>query len=174
MSTLTVAEVRLRLNKTLTADDAELQAMIDAAEAEYADAVGPLTGSVVELHDGGQTSIALRTPNAAALTAASYTNGSTLTLSQLELDTATGIVYWRYNTVGVFTAGTRNVSITYTVGSLPANHREAIIADVAGYFAATQRGPSQGLPGEGFEAAFTSSPLTLFPRIGELAVGSFG
>lgn len=173
MSTVTVAEVRLRLNKTLAVDDVELQSMIDAAEAEYVDRVGPVVGPVTEVHDGGQPVISLTATNPLALTAASYASGATLVLSQLDLDVSTGLVHWDYGTVGYFLDGTRNVTLTFTIGPLPAHHREAIIADVAGYFAATQRGPSQGLPGEGYEAASVSSPRVLFPRIAELAVGSF-
>jgi hypothetical protein len=64
------------------------------------------------------------------------------------------------------------VSITYAAPALPANHREVIIADVAGYFAATQRGGA-GRPsftGEaGYEEAYASTPQVLFPRIRALA-----
>ena len=179
MSTVTLAEVKLRLNKSGSTDDTELQQMIDAAEAEYAEWVIGVKGqtpiastSVVQRFNGGTSSLVLRAPHVSAITAASYTDGSTLTYTDLDLDTATGIVYWLYNTAGYFTWGTRNVTITYTLGTLPANHREAIIADVAGYFQATQNGPV-GLPGdEGYQEAFSGTPVTLFPRIRALAMPS--
>lgn len=176
MSTVTLATVKLRANKTLTADDAEIQAMIDAAEAEYTEFVGPLTGPVTEIHDGGGTAIVLRSPRAAAITAASYTDGSTLTYTDLDLDATTGIVYWKVNTAGSFVSGRRNVSITYTVAAPAANHLEAIAADVAGYFQVTQHSDGAGqadFPGAGgYEQAYTGQPSVLFPRIRALAVPS--
>lgn len=170
MSTVTLAEVKLRLNKTGSGDDTELQAMIDAAEAEYVEWVGPMPGSVTEILDGGRTSLILGHSNVTAITAAEYSDGTDIDVDDLTV--SNGIVYWGYNTAGYFTWGSRNVTVTYTVGSLPANHREAIIADVAGYFQATQNGPV-GLPGdEGYQEAWNSTPLTLFPRIRALAVPS--
>ncbi len=168
MSTVTVAEVKTRLNKSLSVDDTEIQSMIDAAEAEYEQWVGPFMGSVTEVLDGGGTSLLLRAPNVASLTSVTYGNGSTVTLSDLTLDTRTGQVFWKYNTAGVFAGGCRNVTVVYAVASPSANHLEAIIADVAGYFEATQRGAS-GRPGEGYEAAYTATPQVLFPRIRKLA-----
>ena len=170
--TVTIAEVKARLNKTLTVDDAEIEDMILAAEAEYRAWVGPISGTVVEKHDGGRSLIVLRSANVSEVTAATYTDGTVIDVDDLDLDTLTGIVRWDYNTAGYFTAGHRNVSLTYTLAALPANHREAIIADVAGYFQATQNGPV-GLPGdEGYQEAWNTTPVTIFPRIRALAVPS--
>lgn len=165
-----LADLRERLNKTTTADDVELGQMIDAAVAEYVELIGPLTGTVVEKASGGQTSIILSDPRATALTSVVYTDGTVVDVADLDLDTATGILHWGYNTAGSFTYGSRNVVVTYTV-SLPDNHREAIIADVAGYFAATQRGAVTGALPTGYEASYEdrSTPLVLFPRIRALA-----
>jgi hypothetical protein len=166
------SDVRARLNKTLTVDDVEIQEMIDAALAEYEEWVGPLPGTRTETLSGGQASLILRAPNATAVTALTYTDGTVVDVDDLSLDTATGILHWGYNTAGWFTAGTRNVTVTYTVGGIPANHRETIIADVAGYFAATQRGSqSRRFPGEGYAEPFDNptGPVVLFPRIRDLA-----
>lgn len=169
MSTITVAEVKdeLRKNGTLTVDDTKIQRFIDAAEAEYSEWVGPLAGSVTETFDGGGTTLVLRQP-VSAISAAAYDSGSTLTYTDLTV--SNGIVRWGYGTAGQFTAGTR-VAITYTVPSLPANHREVIIEDVAGYFAVTQRGPAGPALGgqDEYEAAYASNPQVLFPRIRALA-----
>jgi hypothetical protein len=142
--------------------------MLDAAEAEYVEFIGPLEGTVTEVFDGGGTTLVLRNPNVTAITAASYDSGATLTYTDLTV--SNGIVRWGYGTAGRFTPGTR-VSITYTVPAVPANHLEVIAADVAGYFAATQRGGSRpAFAGEaGYEDAFQGHPLELFPRIRALA-----
>jgi hypothetical protein len=171
-SVIKIADVKARLNKTVAVDDDEIQDMLDAAVAEYEQLIGPVSGTVTEKHDGGSGIIVLGASNVSAVTAATYTDGTTITVSDLDVDTATGIVGWGWNTAGWFTSGRRNVTITYTVGALPANHREAIVADVAGYFEVTQRGGA-GRPsfaGEaGYEAAYAGTPTVLFPRIRELA-----
>lgn len=171
---ISVQDVEARLNKTvrdLLGED-EIQAMIDAALSEYETFVGPLPGSVTEVHDGGQEALILASPAATAVTAAAYTDGTAVTLTDLTV--RNGIVRWAYGTAGRFTWGSQNVEVTYLVGGLPANHREAIIADVAGYFAVTQRGPADpaDFPGEsGYEDAYTGPgmPQILFPRIRALA-----
>lgn len=168
-SPISIDVVKARLNKTLTVDDDELEEMLAAAEAEYTEWIGPLTGTVTETFDGGGTTIVLRQA-VSAVTAASYSSGQALAFTDLIV--ANGIVRWKYGTVGRFTPGAR-VSITYTVPAVPANHVETIIADVAGYFEATQRstGAGQaGFPGEGeFESVYTATPQILFPRIRALA-----
>lgn len=167
MSTIGVSEVKARLNKTLTVDDAELQDMLDAAEAEYQEWVGPI-GTKTLRYDGGRATLIL--PVGATVTAVAYDDGTAIDMADLYHATDTGLLHWGYNTVGYFTAGARNVLVTFTV-TLPANHREAILADVAAYFSVSQRGGVGGRPdfdATGDEpAAF--SPVTLFPRIRDLA-----
>jgi hypothetical protein len=163
-------DVKARLNKTLDVDDAEIDAMIDAAEAEYAEWVAPV-GTVTETLNGGADRLVLRAPNVTAVIEAVYSDGTVIDVDDLTVDN--GIVYWGYGTAGYFTWGTRNVTVTYTVGDVPANHRETIIADVAGYFESSQGGTSSSaasFPGEGFdEAPYRSTPMVLFPRIRALA-----
>lgn len=167
----TLAETKLRLNKTVTADDTEIQAMLDAALAAYTKHVGPVTTKTLR-YDGGGPRLILPV-NASAVTAVTYSDGTVVPLADMDFDPETGILHWGYNTAGVFRYGSRNVLVTFSV-TLPANHREAILADVAGYFAATQRGGgslSPRLPGEGYVEAYDSpgTPLTLFPRIMAIA-----
>lgn len=164
---VSVAEVKDRLDKTLTVDDSEIEDMLDAAIAEYETYVGPVSGTVTEKHHGGGTSLVLGNVSAASLVSATYSDGTVIDTADLDLDSSTGILYWGYGTAGVFTSGARNVTVVYSVGALPANHREAIAADVAGYFAATQR---EGIPGdEGYSDSWRVNPLVLFPRIRALA-----
>jgi hypothetical protein len=166
---VSVADVKRRLDKTLTVDDAEIEEMIDAAIAEYEQWVGPVSGTVTETHHGGGTSLILRNSNPATIVTAVYSDGTTIDTGDLDLDTGTGILYWGYGTAGYFNAGARNVTVTYTVGDLPANHRETIAADVAGYFAATQQGPNGPDDDLGYAAPWRSSPTVMFPRIRALA-----
>ena len=164
---ISVNDVKLRLDKTLTVDDDEIAAMLDAAIAEYETYVGPVSGTVTEKHHGGGTSLVLGNVSAASLVSATYSDGTVIDTADLDLDTSTGILYWGYGTAGVFTSGVRNVTVVYSVGAVPAHHREAIAADVAGYFAATQMGPTG--PDEGYGEAFRQTPQVLFPRIRALA-----
>jgi hypothetical protein len=159
--------VKDRLNKTLPSvpGDNEIQDMIDAALAEYEEFVGPVSGTVTETFDGGGTTLVLRQP-VNAITAAAYDSGDTLTYTDLTV--SNGIVRWGYGTAGRFNYG--RVSITYDAPTLPANHREVIAADVAGYFAATQRGSTgPALPDQGYADVYTGHPVELFPRIRALA-----
>lgn len=167
MSVVTVEEVKQRLGKASAADDDEIQDMIDRAEAEYVRLIGALAGSVTERHHGGGSRVVLRNPNATAVTAAAYSDGTAIAEDDLEIEN--GIVYWGYNTDGAFTSGTRNVSITYTVAASPA-HLERIVADVAGYFSASQRGGYGGRPDfDAVDEAIAYAPMELFPRIKALA-----
>lgn len=171
MAVVTLAQVRSRLNKTAPSpeDDADIEDMIDAAEAEYASVVGPLPGSKTVRLDGGP--VLILPPGSTAVTAAAYSSGTTIPLTDLDLDPDAAILHGR------FAAGSRNVVLTVTIGPLPPNHREAIAADVAGYFAATQRGGQRSaLPAEGYAEGFgqeRTTPLTLWPRIRALAWGGF-
>jgi hypothetical protein len=169
--TVTVPQVKARLNKTTIVDDAELGEMIDAAEAAYAEHVRPLPSTLTVRVSGGFGPIILPL-GTTAVTAATYADGTVIDTADFDVDPASGLLHLG---AGYLARGTRNVLLTVTVGDLPAHHREAIIADVAGYFAATQRGNSPGaLPDLGYEAAYAerTTPMVLFPRILALATSS--
>lgn len=180
MSVVLVTDIEAALRKTpaITTDDGEMQRLINEAEAEYAEWVlglpglSPIAGTTVtaERFDGGRDSLYLPL-HTTAVTAAAYTDGTTIDVDDLVLNTRTGHLSWGYNTAGWFTWGTRNLSLSFTLGSLPANHKGAIIDDVAGYFAVTHRSNSAtDFPGEeGYESLFGSTPLVRFPRIRALA-----
>lgn len=164
-SEIDISEVKSRLKLTVDTHDAKLQDMLNAALAAYTRYVAPLPGSVTEVFDGGGTALVLRSADASAVTVASYDDGTTITASDLTVEN--GIVRWGYGTAGRFTYG--RVSITYTVGALDLDHREAILADVAGYFAATQRAGTERVDENGFTAGIFTEPTKLFPRIMALA-----
>jgi hypothetical protein len=169
MSEITIDEVKDELRKStgIHIDDDTIQRFIDAAEARYTRVIGAISGTVTEVFDGGGTVLVLQQP-VNAITAASYDSGSTLTYTDLTV--RNGIVRWGYGTAGRFEYG--RVSISYTAPTLPADHREVIIADVAGYFVSTQRtGGRPAFTGEegGYDDAQIANPVELFPRIMALA-----
>lgn len=177
MSVLAVADVKLRLNKTTNVDDVELQDMLDAAEAEYSRLVSPI-GTQTFRYAGTQPIIL---PRNATVTAVAYSDGAAIPLADLYHNKNSGLLDWDYHRTStsthmVWNGWLQHIDVTFTT-TLPAQDREAILADVAGYFAATQRGNSAGaLPGTGYEAGFEdrSTPITLFPRIKALAAAYGG
>lgn len=165
---ISLADVKARLNKGLTVDDDELRDMLDAALAEYREWVGPV-GTKTLRYDGGRETLIL--PLDATITSVAYADGTTVNLADLDFDDGSGLLHWAHGTSGWFAYGRRNVLVTVNV-TLPAHHREAILADVAGYFAATQRGGTVGaLPDNGYQSGYEerSTPIVLFPRIRALA-----
>lgn len=176
MSVLAVADVKARLNKTTTADDAELQAMLDAAEAEYARLVSPI-GSDTFRYDGTGPIIL---PRNATVTSASYLDGTPIPLADLYHNRNSGVLEWNAyrtstSTYMVWDGALRDINVTFST-TLPAQDREAILADVAGLFAATQRGNSPGALPTGYESGLEdrTTPITLFPRIKALAAAYSG
>lgn len=163
---VSVTDVRPRLNKTSTVDDDEIQRMIDAAEAEFEDLIGPLSVSTYTEEFSGPVAL-LRRPVVAVL---SVTDSAVvLDVASYALRAASGVLMLpSYG--GPF-------AVTYTAGwtVLPANYEEAIIADVAGYFSRTQRGGSvnrPAFPGDDFAeapAGFDAGPVSMWPRIAALA-----
>jgi hypothetical protein len=188
MSVVALSDVKLRLNKALSVDDTEIQTMIDSAEALYARRIGPISGSVVEVRNGGSSVIMLDHPPVASIVSVteymgtvayaltSQPPGSTLNMYGYSLDDPTSGRLVRRSSAGMpmpFLGGQASVVISYTTATLPADHREIIVADVAGYFEVTQRsgGSLQGsFPGASeYEAGYTGTPAILFPRIEALA-----
>lgn len=161
MAVLTPADVRPRLNKTSTKDDQEIQDLIDAAEAEFVELIGPLTLTPFTERHSGPVALLRRRPvvEVVSVTAA---GGSVVTLAADALDAEAGLL-----TIG----GGGTYAVTYTAGheSLPYSIRELIIADVAGYFARTQRGG--GFPGDRSADLEPegASPVLMWPRIAAYA-----
>lgn len=146
MSAVTLADVKAHLNMTGSGNDTELQRFIDVAETAIGNRVGPLTPVArVEKHNGGANVLILNSPRAVSLTSITYADGTTSTLSDYDLDTATGIVYWNYGTAGRFPSGTRQVTVTYQAGwsSLPADLVHAV-KELVRHLWETQRGANTG------------------------------
>lgn len=93
MSALTLAEAKSVLNITTNTYDTDVQAVIDSAEAALAQRVGPLsTTAVTQRIPGGAAVLALSTTPVISLTSVTPYNGTALTLSDLYLDAAAGLV----------------------------------------------------------------------------------
>lgn len=156
---VTLDHVKAALNKTNSNDDEELQRILDAALAEYEEFVGPLPGPATQSSATGGV-IVLRSSRAASVQSVTSTYGAAQTFTLAD--------------GGVLSTGYGPVVISYTVGPLPLNHVQTIIADVAGLFAATQRGggaTAPRFPGEGYAEPLSQPgrPVVLFPRIRALA-----
>jgi hypothetical protein len=140
----TLPDLKEHNNQLSAADDDELQNHLDAAVEVVEGLIGPVAeDTVTETHYGLNSSVlVLKQMPVGALTAVSSRAGSTttaLTLSDYELDPATGLVRlangsWFYG----------NFTVTYTTGraDVPASIRLAILI-VAEHLWETQRMPGQ-------------------------------
>lgn len=164
MSVVSLPDVKTHLQMTTTANDTELQRFINAAEKAISARVGSLSAvEVVEKHDGGTTRLVLNKTPAISLTSAAYADGTTITVTDLDLDTATGIVHWGYGKAGRFAGGSRFVTITYQSGwsTLPDDLVHAV-KELTRHLWDTQRGNNSARPGFADEppvpGAFSSWP----------------
>lgn len=140
MAALTLAEVKSHLNITVATHDGELAAFIDAAEAAVAQRVGPLVPESRTLRVRPASRV-LRIPTpAVSVTAVTDADGVAVTLSNLYLDGASGIV--------TFNDGTGFPSSYYTVvyvagrDPIPADLRLAV-KELVRHLWDTQRGPTR-------------------------------
>lgn len=167
MADALLPRTKAALNITTANDDVELLDLLTAAGAEYEQHVALLPGTHTLTISGGG-SMHLLPLNVGSITAAVYTDGTAIDLAGLDLDASTGILHTP------LTYGSRNVTLTVTVGDLPANHAQTIVADVAEYWTRTQRSGGGARPsfgGDGFDVE-AGRPIVMFPRIRALAVSS--
>jgi hypothetical protein len=103
MSALILADAKTHLNINVDTYDAELQAVIDSAEAALSQRVGPLvsTPTTRRIPGGGYQLVLPITP-VIELTSVTPRDGTALTLSDLYLDVQSGMV--TYNNLGPFVA----------------------------------------------------------------------
>jgi len=152
------------LDMTSTSADPELLELLDAAQAEYVQHVGPLPGSQVVTLSGASSPYVL--PRGTTAVTATYANGTAISGTSFDLDAQSGLLY-----ADGIAYGRRNVRFTVTVGALPENHAATIVEDCAEYWQRTQRAVGGARPsfgGDGFEAD-PGRPLVQFPRIRALA-----
>jgi len=141
MPILTLAEAKSQLNISTSADDAELQTYIDAAETVVDTLCGPvITRTVTETVRGGGPTVILRTPPVVSLTSmvSIRPTGPTVDVSTLHLDGPSGVV--RMKSGGWFTEDV--YTVVYSAGrgtTAPANINLAARIIVA-HLWRTQRG----------------------------------
>lgn len=140
MAVLALADVKAHLNITGTANDAELSAFVEAAVAAIGERVGPLE-PVARTVRVTASRYGLRVPSpAASLTSVTDADGEVLTLADLYLEPASGLV--------TFNDGRAMVSRYYTVAYMagrdpvPADLKLAVKELVRHYWQ-TQRGPTR-------------------------------
>lgn len=143
-TSVSLNELKQHLNMSLskTTHDEELRRFLAAAETAISHVTGPLTPTpTVEKHHGGAATIILRHPRAVALTSLAYSDGTTTSLDDFDLDTETGIVHWGCGTAGSFPSGVRNVTVSYTAGfsEIPTDLKHAV-KELVRHLWETQRG----------------------------------
>ena len=188
---VTLDDVADHLNLTDLTNAGELAGFIDAATAFVEFQTGPIIPrEVTEVHNGGGVRIILDNPPVLSVTSVTeYVGPTGYALTQTELGTTAGsysfslddpqrgIITRRYNggLAGPFMGGISNIKIVYTAGrdAVPADIRMAVLEDLRGLWAQTQRGNSSGRPVPGGDT-WTESPMNpigTFPRLAALLAG---
>lgn len=145
MSVVLLADVKLHLNIAVTTYDAELQTVIDAAEAILTKRVGPLASTAATIRlAGGVWELVLPITPVISLTSVTPSDAATaLTLTDLHLETNTGRV--SYNANRAFVA--RYYDVAYAAGraSCPEDLKLAV-KELVRHLWMSQRGAG-GRPG---------------------------
>lgn len=157
---LPLGKAHLNIPSSNTANDGELVALIEAAEVSIAGRVGPLEpATVTERVDGSRSSLRLTTTPVLSVTSATPVGGTALTLSDLDVDLAAGLIgnlgggwFWSRRYDVVYQAGRTTVPADLLLG----------IKEQLRYLWQSQLGntPSTGaLPEDQFSAAESLSAL---------------
>lgn len=169
MSVLLLADAKAHLNITATTHDAELQDMIDAAEAVISKRCGPLapTATTSLVRTSGLALVLPVTP-VVSLTSVTPLGGGALTLADLTLDGGAGVVTY---TSGASFASSR-YEVVYSAGraTCPDDLLMAV-KELVRHFWDTQRGPSRRPGSTASDAASNTIPgaAYLLPfRVSEL------
>ena len=159
MPAITLAEAKTHLNITATTYDTELADFIASAEAVIAKRCGPLGLVAASARvQGGGSGLVLPVALVATLTSVTPVGGTALTLADLHLDTAAGVV--TYNLGGSF--GARSYDVEYQSGraTVPADLMLAVKELVKHLWSTTQRGGS-GARKPGSDAPSSSATFLL-------------
>lgn len=138
MSALSLSQAKAHLNITQAADDAEIQRVIDAAEAAIANRVGPLEPvRIVRRVRPTNGVLVLPVMPVVDVTSLSDYSGSALTVGDLYLDAEAGVL-------GLSTGGllsSAHYTVTYRAGraTVPADLMQAVKELVAHLWDGSQR-----------------------------------
>lgn len=150
MSVLSLALAKTHLNISVSTYDTELQTFIDAAEAAIAKRCGPLAATAVtDRLAGGGGCLILKTCPAISLTSVTPSDGgAALTVGDLYLEPATGIV--TYNASRGFSY--RYYTVVYSAGrsTVPDDLLLAVKEQVRALWEDSQRGDADRTSGEGY------------------------
>lgn len=146
MSVVLLADVKTHQNITTTANDTELQAFIDAAEAAIGKRVGPLA-TVARTVRVAPYPKALRVPSpAASLTSVTDYAGTAVTLTDLRLDSDAGLI--SYLDGRSMSGAWYDVTYAHGYATCPADLKLAVKEQVR-HLWTTQRGGGAKRPGSG-------------------------
>jgi hypothetical protein len=141
VSVVALGEVKTHLNLTASTHDAELQSLIDAAEAAIGERVGPLapTAETARVRGGGRDTLVLPISPVVSLTSVTPVDGDALTLSDLHLDQESGLI--AFEAGGSFSL--RHYDVAYDAGrtECPADLKLAV-KELVRHVWSTQRGPT--------------------------------
>jgi len=149
---VSLADFKTHLNITSTTNDEELRRMLLSAS----DLAERVTGRIfrlttfTEAHDGGTSAIRLRRLPVVSLTTVTE-SGSTITSSGYTLDANAGVLYRGSSTAPMeWTAGQRNVSVTYVAGEGdPPQTAYDLVLELGRHMWRTQRGAMPSAMGSG-------------------------
>jgi hypothetical protein len=142
MSLLTLAQAKAHLNTSATVNDGEMQLFIDSAEAAIAQRCGPLEATTTTVRvDGGGYALVLPVMPVASLTSVTPADSAALTLSDLYLDEAAGLVTYDTGTT-YFSA--RHYDVVFEAGrsSVPDDLMLAV-KELVRHLWESQRNPSR-------------------------------
>ena len=156
MSVVTLAQVKTHLNLTVSTHDGELQGLIDAAEAAIGERVGPLVATVETARVRGcHTALMLPAIPAVSLTSVTPVGGGALTLDDLHLSGASGVVRWESG--GAFSATWYDVVYTSGRAECP-NDLKLAVKELVRHIWMTQRGATVRPGSAQSEAAANTLP----------------
>lgn len=170
MSVLSLPEAKEHLNISGSANDGEIQSMIDAAEAAIVRRVGPLVSTVTTVRvEGGSYGLLLPTVPVLSLTSVTPVGGGTaLTVGDLYIDASSGVV--TYNSGASFSSAMYDVVYNAGWTTTPADLKMAV-KELLRHMWQTQRGPTRrpgSTPSESMANTVPGAAHTLPFRVTEL------
>jgi hypothetical protein len=164
VSVLLLADAKAYLNIAGATQDAELQTFIDAAEAVIGRHVGPLAAMAVTERVYANGALVLSTVPAISLTSVTPVGGTALSLADLYLSPAAGVV--SYNSGAPIGWGAYTVAYSAGRSTVPADLLLAV-KELVRHLWESQRGTGTRAAGP-FDSSSTGPAFMLPNRVAEL------